>query len=156
MIAHLTVVVGGGAGPVIARRRCTGRLVCMADEVGENDLAGIRARFLPGWYGSLDVGPGWYRLIVDLDRELAAIDPDYQLAQVKEKFGGLRYYVEFESDRPRPGFDDLIRAAERRSERTCEQCGGGGGLTRRGSWVRTLCATDAAASGFAPDKSAPA
>ncbi|MGV7636565.1 hypothetical protein PJI23_29570, partial [Mycobacterium kansasii] len=60
----------------------------MADEVSEDDLAGIRARFLPGWYGSLDVGPGWYRLIVDLDRELAAIDPGYQLIQIKEKFGG--------------------------------------------------------------------
>ena len=126
----------------------------MADEVSEDDLAGIRARFLPGWCGSLDVGPGWYRLIVDLDRELGAIDPGYQLVQVKEKFGGLRYYVELEPDRPRPGFDELIRAAERRSERTCEQCGRGGGLTRRGSWVRTLCAADAAASGFVPDEAA--
>ncbi|MGW0455812.1 hypothetical protein [Gordonia sputi] len=127
----------------------------MADEVSEDDLAGIRARFLPGWYGSLDVGPGWYRLIVDLDRELGATDPDYQLAQVKEKFGGLRYYVELEPDRPRPGFDELIRAAERRSERTCEQCGSEGSLTRRGSCVRTLCAADAAASGFVPDEAAP-
>lgn len=127
----------------------------MADEVSEDDLAGIRARFLPGWYGSLDVGPGWYRLIVDLDRELAAIDPGFQLIQIKEKFGGLRYFVEFEPDRPRPGFDELIRAAERRSERTCEQCGGDGGLTRRGSWVRTLCAADAEASGFTLDESAP-
>lgn len=127
----------------------------MADEVSEDDLAGIRARFLPGWYGSLDVGPGWYRLIVDLDRELAAIDPGYQLIQIKEKFGGLRYYVEFEPDRPRPGFDELIRAAERRSERMCEQCGGDGGLTCRGSWVRTLCAADAEASGFTLDESAP-
>ncbi|MGC5027925.1 hypothetical protein ACLQ3K_24490 [Tsukamurella sp. DT100] len=116
-----------------------------------DELDRIRARFLPGTYSSLDIGPGWYPLLIDLDRELAAIDPHYQLVQVKEKFGGLRYYVEFEPDRSRPGFDDLIRAAERRSERTCEECGAAGAPAHRGSWVRTLCAADATASGFVPD-----
>lgn len=36
--------------------------------------------------------PEWEELIVQLDKDLAAIDPDYQVQQVKEKFGGLRYY----------------------------------------------------------------
>ncbi len=36
--------------------------------------------------------PEWEELIVQLDKDLAVIDPDYQVQQVKEKFGGLRYY----------------------------------------------------------------
>ncbi|MFD9826391.1 hypothetical protein ACFWXB_02845 [Tsukamurella tyrosinosolvens] len=123
----------------------------MADDLTEGALVGIRARFLPGAYPALDIGPGWYPIIVALDRALSAIDPDYQLVQVKEKFGGLRYYVEFEPDRARSGFDALIREAELRSERTCEVCGAEGGPAHRGSWVRTLCAADAAADRFVPD-----
>lgn len=123
----------------------------MTEDLTDASLARIRARFLPGAYPSLDIRAGWYQLIIDLDHELSAIDPDYQLVQVKEKFGGLRYYVEFEPDKSRPGFDDLIRAAERRSERICEECGEQGAPSHRGSWARTLCTADAAASGFVPD-----
>lgn len=120
----------------------------------DDALNRIRARFLPGAYPTLDIRGGWYPLIIDLDldRELSAIDPDYQLVQVKEKFGGLRYYVEIAPDRSRPGFNDLIRAAERQSERTCEECGTEGASSHRGSWARTLCAAHAAASGFVPDE----
>lgn len=128
-----------------------GTLGVMAEDLTEDALASIRARFLPGAYPTLDIRPGWYSIVVDLDRELSSIDPDYQLVQVKEKFGGLRYYVEFAPDRARPGFDALIRAAELRSERTCEVCGAEGGPAHRGSWVRTLCGADAAADDFVPD-----
>ena len=41
-----------------------------------------------------DVPAGWEQLIVDLDARLAAIDPDYAVAQIKEKFGALRYYID--------------------------------------------------------------
>lgn len=133
-------------------RTAGGTLRRMADEISDDALAGVRARFLPGAYPSLDIGPGWYPIVIDLDRELSSIDPAYQLVQVKEKFGGLRYYVEFEPDRSRPGFNALIRAAELRSERTCEVCGAEGGPAHRGSWVRTLCAADAAADNFVPDR----
>jgi hypothetical protein len=32
----------------------------------------------------------WYPLVISLDERLAAIDPDYIVHQVKEKFGTLR------------------------------------------------------------------
>lgn len=35
----------------------------------------------------------WEPFIVELDEKLAKIDPDYKVDQVKEKFGGLRYYI---------------------------------------------------------------
>lgn len=54
--------------------------------------------------------------------------------QVKEKFGGLRFYYR--------GGDDYIRGvvdmAEEMSYVTCEECGAPGKPTK-GGWIRTLC-----------------
>ena len=66
--------------------------------VGMFDAAAVRerleARFAPGWPRSVAVPEAWLPHLAELDAQLAAVDPDYQLAQVKTKFGGLRYYVE--------------------------------------------------------------
>jgi hypothetical protein len=40
----------------------------------------------------------WYPLLVELDEQLGALLPNYVLHQVKEKFGGLRYYWESGED----------------------------------------------------------
>lgn len=57
--------------------------------------------------------PEWIPIIDQLDRDIAALMPDYTLTQVKDKFGGLRYYCEL------PGTPEqvdqayaLIRVAE--------------------------------------------
>lgn len=55
-------------------------------------------------------------------------------AQVKEKFGGLRFYMTIESDE----ITTLIREAEALSFKTCEECGQPG-ESRGASWVHTLC-----------------
>lgn len=34
----------------------------------------------------------WEDLIIEVDEKLSALDPDYIVDQVKEKFWGLRYY----------------------------------------------------------------
>lgn len=112
----------------------------------EDRLAPIKARVASAqgdpslWVG---VGKGWYDLVLELDRKLAEIDPDYGVVQVKEKFGGLRYYansreISTEGDWLNDPFRVLIREAERKSYRTCERCGKPG-LLREGSWLRTLC-----------------
>lgn len=54
--------------------------------------------------------------------------------QVKEKFGGLRFYVNGASAE----HDAKIEFAESMSYRTCEVCGRPGKPTRDG-WIRTLC-----------------
>lgn len=55
-------------------------------------------------------------------------------SQVKEKFGGLRFYY--------TGGDDYISGLEHMAEsmsyRTCEVCGAPGTSTK-GSWIRVLC-----------------
>lgn len=54
--------------------------------------------------------------------------------QVKEKFGGLRFYVDRASDK----HYDYINFAENMSHRTCEECGSPG-ITYHMGWYRTLC-----------------
>ena len=34
----------------------------------------------------------WEDIVVKLDNDLAKIDPDYKILQVKQKFGSLRFY----------------------------------------------------------------
>ena len=41
-------------------------------------------------------------MIVGLDAQLAALDPEYTVHQVKEKFGGLRFYIGSDADPDRP------------------------------------------------------
>lgn len=106
----------------------------------EAALAAILRRFSPDRAPVLDHGPGWYPIIVELDAQLAAVDPNYVVLQVKEKFGSLRYYVHTDLTDRWGEFHALIEAAEDRSQRTCELCGAPGAVDRRMiSRVRTLC-----------------
>lgn len=82
------------------------------------------------------VGPGWGSLIEKLCNDLFALGWSGRLVQVKEKFGGLRFY----DDDVGLGNEmcKLIDEAEALSYKTCEQCGEPGVLRRVG-WWKTLC-----------------
>lgn len=80
------------------------------------------------------VGPGWSDLLVKLINDLETLGWDGRLSQVKEKFGGLRFYVETSND----AIFNRILLAEEESLRTCEVCGSPG-KQRDGGWIRTLC-----------------
>lgn len=87
------------------------------------------------------VGPGWWPLLTELGVYLGAlgITAD-QVGQVKEKFGGLRVYIDDEPQEAGPA----IWAAEKLAAHTCEGCGAPGRLdqtdpeNKRG-WWKTLC-----------------
>lgn len=82
------------------------------------------------------VGPGWWPLIEQLHRDILAIDADYRLDQIKEKFGILRFYASSE----RWGeASALISAAEAKSATLCERCGASGEMRSEGWWMKTLC-----------------
>jgi hypothetical protein len=40
----------------------------------------------------VDTPEDWYPFVLKCHEELVAIDPDYTIFQIKEKFRGLRYY----------------------------------------------------------------
>jgi hypothetical protein len=87
-----------------------------------------------------DVGKGWQPLVRGLDANLRDIDPDYIIGQVKEKFSGLRFYLDAFA---KPDYDHalkLIEAAEALSFKTCEDCGmAGDRVNVNGFWLKTLC-----------------
>ena len=94
----------------------------------------------------IECGGGWFNII---DQLCAAImnrhenekrnNPGHtgmvlQATQVKEKYGGLRFYTNGHDDY----VDGLIDMAERMSECTCEKCGDAGKPNDAG-WISTLC-----------------
>lgn len=115
--------------------------------VDRSDMEKILDRIPPKWGKYLSIREGWYQLVLDLDHDLAELDPHYELHQVKEKFGGLRYYAEMSSEGwevstedQRKLFNQLISDAESLSYRTCETCGAPGQVRQSGNyWVFTAC-----------------
>lgn len=88
-----------------------------------------------------ECGEGWYSLIYELLDKIQAIvnnNPDYKdlrVVQIKEKFAGLRVYLNYDSKE----VDDLIDEYEKRSYETCEICGEFGKERDIGHWYKTLC-----------------
>jgi hypothetical protein len=82
-----------------------------------------------------EVSPGWNLLIKNLIQDLIELGWDKEVCQVKEKFGGLRFYIN-------EGTSDVhkrIGQAEIESMNTCEVTGKPGKLRTDIGWYRTLC-----------------
>ena len=98
------------------------------------------------YYGS-ECGDGWFNIIdtmcsaiqshIDHTNRVNPEDPVYQVmvTQVKEKFGGLRFYY--------VGGDDYCRGivamAEAMSYHVCEVCSDQASTFDDGGWIMTLC-----------------
>jgi len=89
-----------------------------------------------------ECGDGWYPLINSLCKTLQwQVDnnkePQPVAVQVKEKFGGLRFYIESGSDK----IYDIISVYENISFIVCEECGMTTSTTKRekNHWMFTLC-----------------
>ena len=83
-----------------------------------------------------ECGKGWEKLLDKLYDDLVALGWDTELHQVKEKFGGLRFYIGYGSEE----VYKRIRQAEKESEETCIRCGSPGKLRTEGrGWILTLC-----------------
>jgi hypothetical protein len=75
---------------------------------------------------------GWFRLVwrlcEDLEPLVAKAEKEirrsFEVLQVKEKFGTLRFYVSHHTDE----IDQRINSAQEESSRTCEVCGQSGSL----------------------------
>jgi len=81
------------------------------------------------------VGEGWLVLLKDLMDELIALGWNRQIRQIKEKFGGLRFYIYSFSDEA----DDAIIKYEKMSYEICEECGEVGQTRKINGWLYTLC-----------------
>jgi hypothetical protein len=133
-------------------------------------LRGMLVRIPDGWGRWIRCDRGWYPLLVELDEQLRTLLPNYVIHQVKEKFGGLRYYWEPGEEAPDPSDPDreaaiaereqrielaqkLVASAERRAAVTCELCGAAGRLHRTpppAGRYQTLCPACAERKGYQP------
>ncbi len=93
-------------------------------------------------YCGEDCGKGWYDLIdqlcTALEKECNRTGASYKVGQVKEKFGGLRFYIDVEAGHTDDNLFDIEHEYENKSFKICENCGKPGTL-RQGGWWRTLC-----------------
>ena len=91
-------------------------------------------------------GDGWFLILFHLSVSIEALArklkddgiPEEQLpcvSQVKEKFGGLRFYV----DNLYGDMGKFIDTAELLSVKTCHVCGGTGKRQNVNGWVQTIC-----------------
>lgn len=95
---------------------------------------------IPDWAD--DVGEGWRLILEQLHAEVILIDPNYRAVQIKEKFGGLRAYLEWSTQLSIEDYELLngyVRDAEDMSYQTCEYCGAPGVLSHDNYWLKTLC-----------------
>lgn len=83
-------------------------------------------------------GDGWESIIRKLSEKIEAFilslpeenRREWKAEQVKEKFGGLRFYMSLHS----PEVESWIEDAEKKSLITCETCGAPGSLRKNGWW----------------------
>ena len=99
-----------------------------------------------GQYGGIECAAGWWPIItslcagiqhhIDWKNRQSEVVPQVTVTQIKEKFGGLRFYYD--------GGDEyvsgLVTMAAAWASHACEECGSQGVL-RHGGWLKTLCDT---------------
>jgi|DEB19_MinimDraft_3_1074340.scaffolds.fasta_scaffold07083_3 hypothetical protein len=74
----------------------------------------------------LECRQGWHAIIEECHQKLLQIDPNYKILQIKEKFGGLRYYFAPSESLDKSLVDEMQKIAysyEDRSWKVCEICG---------------------------------
>lgn len=104
-------------------------LMCFGFEVGD------------GWYNILDALCANIQHYTDWNNQNHAKGfkqykevPQVVAVQIKEKFGGLRFYYDGGDDH----ISGMVRMAESWASHTCEECGQPG-KSRSGGWIKTLC-----------------
>lgn len=81
------------------------------------------------------VNNGWLGLIKELIEKLIDLGWDRNICQIKEKFGGLRFYISSGSDE----IYKVIKIFEELSYKVCENCGKPGKPRDDIGWLLTLC-----------------
>ena len=101
-------------------------------------------KMFSGKYGGFCCGEGWWPILeklcsniqhhIDWKNKQSEVVSQVTVAQIKEKFGGLRFYYDGGDDEIR----GMVRMAEAWADASCEECGAPG-KRRDGGWIKTLC-----------------
>jgi hypothetical protein len=113
-------------------------------EVFANKMETAYPKMFADRYGGFAVGAGWWPILEALcaniqshidwrNRESETV-PQVVVEQIKEKFGGLRFYYQGGDEQ----VHGMVRMAEAWAANCCEECCAPG-KSRNGGWIRTLC-----------------
>ena len=101
-------------------------------------------KMFSGKYGGFACGEGWWPILeklcsniqhhIDWKNKQSEVVPQVTVAQIKEKFGGLRFYYDGGDDE----ISGMVRMAESWADIACEVCGAPGSSGGKG-WIKTLC-----------------
>lgn len=88
----------------------------------------------------IECGDGWFNLLNELSNKIEQHIiknniKDMFAMQVKEKFGGLRFYMTCFDDK----VEQWINEAEDKAANTCELCGNAGKIHWTNGWASCLC-----------------
>jgi len=99
-----------------------------------------------GQYGGIECAAGWWPIIaslcasiqhhIDWQNRQSPVVPQVTVAQIKEKFGGLRFYYDGGDNE----ISGMVTMAAAWASHACEECGAPG-TSRGGGWIKTLCDT---------------
>lgn len=79
---------------------------------------------------------GWDELVTNLVCEINKTNSDVEVVQIKEKFGGLRFYYSNGNE----AVQKLVNEAEIKSYTICQTCGkNGASQCVLSGWITTLC-----------------
>jgi hypothetical protein len=109
------------------------------------ELLNQKEMVLPIQFG-FECGDGWYMLLKTLMSSIEwHLDPShsfptkerlpFQIDQIKEKFGGLRFYYSGGDER----IHGMVSLAESLSYQICEKCGSTKNVKQTSGWITTLC-----------------
>lgn len=88
-----------------------------------------------------ECGSGWYVILDTLMSNIQHYikynesDMKINITQIKEKFGGLRFYYDGGNDY----IDGMVSMTESLSYRTCEFCGTTHNVGQTSGWISTIC-----------------
>lgn len=91
-----------------------------------------------------DMPKGWkkafgMKIVKEIDSVLGDFRNEYQISQIKEKFGSLRWY---DNGAPSEIYDKLCKIIDKYEEiskHTCMICGKHGEIDYKESWLSPLC-----------------
>ena len=105
------------------------------------DKLTMRFPFLPAY---LEIENGWYDLIHELceeiEKRLYNKKHDFNVEQVKQKYGSLSFYTNiYEDNNLYNNLIELIDYYEEKSKTVCEFCGSDGKRFCQNYWINIIC-----------------
>lgn len=89
-----------------------------------------------------ECGDGWFDIIDSLCEVLEGFGVETTAVQVKEKYGGLRFYhdgLRAEDEKRQEMAAGAIQMAQNMSFNVCEICGGSGEVHQQDGWYHVRC-----------------